>query len=230
MSNENTADNIEPSDEQVARYLRNHPGFFLKHEELLSEIKLSHASGSATSLLERQVSLLRERNIEARGRLGELFATASDNDQLFQKSRALVLTALSAGKLNELCKSWKEQLLSDFDIEAASIIFFQSKPPLSGSAARVIPSEKVDQVIGGLLRSGGTFCGPLRDHEAEFLFTGNSDTVIASAAIAPFNHQQCSGLLCLGSAQGDHFHKAMATDFIDYLAEVFSRCAARLSG
>ena len=47
----------QPSEEAVARYLRNHPGFFLNNEDLLADLKLAHNSGRAVSLLERQVEV-----------------------------------------------------------------------------------------------------------------------------------------------------------------------------
>ena len=53
------------------------------------------------SLVERQVAILRERNIDMRRRLAELMETARENDRLFTKTRALTLALLD-------CESWRE--------------------------------------------------------------------------------------------------------------------------
>ena len=59
------------TEEQVIVYLRNHPDFFQQHAHLLSELRLPHESGSAVSLVERQVAILRERNMTMRRRMNE---------------------------------------------------------------------------------------------------------------------------------------------------------------
>ena len=54
------------SDDDVVRYLRNHGDFFGRHPTLLTDLSLPHDSGQAISLVERQVAILRERNIDVR--------------------------------------------------------------------------------------------------------------------------------------------------------------------
>ena len=44
----------------VAQYLKGHPEFFQRHTSLLGSMSLEHNSGTAVSLIERQISILRE--------------------------------------------------------------------------------------------------------------------------------------------------------------------------
>ena len=88
-----------PDAEAVAAYLRAHPEFFVDHDELILELRIPHQPGTAVSLVERQVKLLRERNIEVRHRLSHLMDVARDNDRLFDKTRRLVLDLLDANSL-----------------------------------------------------------------------------------------------------------------------------------
>jgi len=76
MSNESGAAESIPeivkanvSEEQVAAFLSANPDFFLDHQELLANLTLPHQSGEAVSLLERQVSVLRERSYHANAKL-----------------------------------------------------------------------------------------------------------------------------------------------------------------
>jgi len=48
------------TDEAVAEWLRANPDFFRRNNELLSTLRLPHASGAAVSLIERQIEVLRE--------------------------------------------------------------------------------------------------------------------------------------------------------------------------
>ena len=95
---EQLSDNAESklSSSQVADYLRIHPEFFVERDDLLAELSLPHESGKAISLLERQVTILRERGIDARQKLNTLIENARNNDQLFDTTRNLVLALLRA--------------------------------------------------------------------------------------------------------------------------------------
>ena len=75
------ADPLEP--EQVAAFLQQNPHFFEAYPDLLSELSLPHESGGAVSLVERQIAVLRERNMDMRHRLSKLLDNARDNDKLF---------------------------------------------------------------------------------------------------------------------------------------------------
>ena len=62
--------------EAIAAYLRDHPAFFVEHEELLPALRIPHQRGDTVSLVERQLKLLRDRNIEMRHRLSQLMDVA----------------------------------------------------------------------------------------------------------------------------------------------------------
>jgi uncharacterized protein YigA (DUF484 family) len=74
-------------DDDIRDFLVEHPDYLQKNPELLSLLQIPHASGAAVSLVERQVSVLRERNVDLRHRLRDLGAIARDNDQLFADTR-----------------------------------------------------------------------------------------------------------------------------------------------
>jgi len=100
LSNATVTENI--SEEDIAEYLGSRPDFFKRRSDLLMQLNLPHNSGQAVSLVERQVSLLRERNIEMRARLARLLDIAKDNDKLLDKTQRLVLTLLDAHTLDDL--------------------------------------------------------------------------------------------------------------------------------
>ena len=68
------------SHEDVEAFLKDHPDFFMSRDKLLAELNLPHQSGVAISLVERQVSILRERSADQRRRLSELLDIAREND------------------------------------------------------------------------------------------------------------------------------------------------------
>src|SRR5690606_28824402 len=107
-------DALPVTEEQVIVYLRNHPDFFQQHSHLLSELHLRHESGGAVSLVERQVAILRERNMVMRRRMNELMQTAKYNDELFAKTRTLTLELLHVDSWHELNEVLATYVLTDF--------------------------------------------------------------------------------------------------------------------
>ena len=63
-------------------YLEANLDFFERHSELLSSLRLPHISGDAVSLVERQISILRQKDRKMEYRLEELIEVARINDAL----------------------------------------------------------------------------------------------------------------------------------------------------
>ena len=96
------------NDELVREYLVDNADFLQRNPDLLDHLHVSHASGSAVSLVEKQVSVLRERNVEMRRRLTTLTGNARENDKLYENTRRLVLGLLEAQALTTLCSAFTE--------------------------------------------------------------------------------------------------------------------------
>jgi uncharacterized protein YigA (DUF484 family) len=62
------SDNKSSLQEVVANYLRRNPGLLAEFPDVLETLQLNHASGMASSLIERQVSQLRKKNQELKQR------------------------------------------------------------------------------------------------------------------------------------------------------------------
>ena len=219
MEANRTLDN-DISEEQIARYLKNHPGFFLRHEDLLMDMKLVHHTGNAVSLLERQVSLLRERNMELRSRLGGLLDNARNNDRLFEQTRSLILALLEARDLTQLVQTFNKHLATDFNIEFSTMIFFGNAS--STPAVRFVQIDEARRQIDSLLRHSSAVCGVLRPEENRFLF-GDQAEHIGSAAVMPLNATYPLGVLAIGSRDAHYFRSTMGTLFLSYIADILQR-------
>ncbi|CDF86930.1 hypothetical protein PKB_5620 [Pseudomonas knackmussii B13] len=224
---EKNPENQAPLDaEQVAAYLRQHPEFFVAHDELIPEMRIPHDSGSAVSLVERQVRLLRERNIEMRHRLAQLMDVARDNDRLFEKTRRLVLDLLDATSLEDVVSTVEDSLRHEFQVPFVSLILFSDSNLPVG---RSVSSAEAHQAIGGLLSGGKTVCGVLRPHELTFLFGEADGAAVGSAAVVSLSYQGLHGVLAIGSSDPQHYKSSLGTLFLGYVAEVLARVLPRFS-
>ncbi|MCO7515339.1 DUF484 family protein [Pseudomonas guariconensis] len=213
-------------DEAVVAYLRARPTFFAEHDELLIEQRIPHQRGDSVSLVERQLTLLRDRNIEMRHRLSQLMDVARDNDRLFDKTRRLILDLLDASSLEEVVMAVEDSLRQAFQVPFVSLILFGEN---AAPVGRWVSSAEAQQAIGGLLGSGKTVSGNLREHELAFLFGEGQHKEVGSSAVATLEHQGLHGVLAIGSRDPQHYKSSVGTLFLSYIAEVLGRVLPRFT-
>lgn len=214
----------ELSDEQVRDYLKHNGDFLQRNPDLLDHLHISHASGSAVSLVEKQVSVLRERNIDMRHRLSTLTRNARDNDQLYEQTRRLVLALLDADSIDALYKAFMDAMSTDFKVDYASMILFGEAE--SGQACRIEAEEKARGDIGALLKGRKPVCGVLRKEELAYLFPDAGE--VGSAALMPLANGEELGLIAVGSADANRYSSSMGTLFLTHIADVIVRLLPRL--
>jgi len=208
----------------IAAYLEAHPDFFVEHEELLPALRIPHQRGDTISLVERQLKLLRERNIEMRHRLSQLMDVARDNDRLFDKTRRLILALMDATCLEDLVMCVEDSLRQDFQVPFVSLILFSDNPMPVG---RWVRAAEAQQAIGGLLSEGKSISGSLREHELDFLFGEEQRKQIGSTAVVALSHQGIHGVLAIASRDPQHYKSSVGTLFLSYIAEVMGRVLPR---
>lgn len=226
MSASTPLHNIEPIDAiQVADFLRQNPDFFTQHAELLSELDLPHGSTGSVSLVERQVSVLRERNGELRTRLTKLVEAARDNDRLFELTRRLVLDLLLADDLPCASKALDRSMREDFQVDVNGLCLL-GESNQQFEHHRVAGFDEARESIAHLLEAKQVICGTLRKEETQFLF-GDDASKVASAAVVPIGAGQRLGLLAVGSADPQHYKNGMGTLFLSYIGEILAHALPR---
>ncbi|MCP5181462.1 MAG: DUF484 family protein [Pseudomonadales bacterium] len=211
-------------DEAVARYLRDHPAFFRERLALLGELELPHESGTAVSLIERQVIMLRERNMNLHRRLNDLLQAARDNDALFAKTRSLTLAMLDVVDWAELNEVLATNLLVDFEADYACCHL----------QAQDVRLDTIVGYGGGLptdpfLPAGVACCMALRAEELSVLFPGRATDGPGSVVLIPFTSHSGRGCLVVGSRELARFSPDMDTLFVRYIGDVLARIVSRLS-
>ena len=218
------------SDEAVREFLMDNGDFLQRNPELLDHLHISHASGSAVSLVEKQVSVLRERNVEMRHRLKALTSTARENDTLFANTRSLVVKLLEANSVAELYDAFMASMKNDFQAEYACMILFGDDA--TGGGYRVASLDSARAAIGALFNGRKPVCGALRKEEFNYLFgsSGNPQPISqgGSAAVMPLTDGAQLGLIAVGSADAGRYHSAMGTLFLAHIGEVILRLLPRL--
>ena len=219
---------LEPllSDQQVRDYLKEHTDFFERHPDLLDQLRISHSSGNAVSLVEKQVSVLRERNMEMRRRLNTLTGNARDNDRLYALTRSLVLSLLDADSLDALSDTFTNAMQEDFEVEYVGFILF-GEPDTATRRCRVETAERARAEIGALIKSQVPVCGTLRAEELRYLFPGAGH--VGSAAVVPLVKGGEFGVIAVGSEDPHRYSAGTGTVFLGHIADVIVRLLPRLA-
>jgi len=215
-----------PDAKTVAAYLREYPGFFERHPQLLAELKLPHPSGRAVSLIERQVAALREQNQQLRARLKSLLETASYNDQLLHVTRSLILTLLEEDSLKQIVSVTEANLTTQPGIDACALILLGERPQRS---ARQQAVERLPQRFPALFQKQRILCQQVDAATVEWLFPDQTES-IRSLALSPVKTAdgELLAVLALGNSLADHFSDNLDTLFLGFIADalgaVIRRC------
>ena len=233
MSTQRKPDFVEesPSEQSIHDYLAANPDFFERHRVLLGQLKLPHGAGAAVSLVERQVSVLRQKELKLGRKLKELIDVARTNDVLVAKIHALTLQLLGARDLRATITVIEEAMRSGFGADQSVLVVFGDAALFddidAGRFFRVI-----DRNDDGLkpfvtfLGGRGPRCGQVRDTQREFLFPLHADE-IGSIALVPLGHKAEIGFLAIGSNDADRFHPGMSIDFLARIGDLVSASLKR---
>ena len=212
-------------EQDVAEYLRSHPDFFDRHPTVLLGLQLHHQPGqAATSLVERQVAMLRQRNGELESQLGDLVAVAKDNHVLVEKIHRLALALMAPADSEERLKIVRTRLEEDFAVECAVLILFAAPDaaPVDDRFVKVVDrGDPGLKPFARFLKSGRPHCGLLRPRQKSFVF-GDGEVEIQSAALIPLGDRAELGFIVVGSRDPDHFHPGKGMDYLARLGEVVS--------
>lgn len=206
-------DTLDPKD--VEAFLRAHPNFLQDRPGLLAVLNLPHGGEGAVSLVERQVSVLRERNITSRQKLAELSDIGRENDRLLDATRNAILALLAGENRSDLTRIWRDQVTGTFQAEMGALVWLNGA---SDDAEEVLLASK-------LIRQGSGFTGVLRPEEMQNLF-GIAATEGSAALVAIRSGEDDIGVLGVGSHDTQRYQAADGTLFLEYLAEVIGQLPA----
>jgi uncharacterized protein YigA (DUF484 family) len=219
------------SDEAVHDYLAENPDFFEKHNDLLRSLRLPHVTGGTVSLVERQVSALRQRDTKLEKRLNELVGVARTNDVLALKIHNLSLRLLGAASFAETIAICENALRSDFDADQSVLVLFSQPADIgeveSDRFLRPVDRDAADmRPFDAILNRTSPRCGQVRDSQRDFLF-GEDTNEIGSVALVPLGPECRIGFLAIGSADAGRFHPGISIDFIERLGELIAAAIGR---
>ncbi|MBT5862513.1 MAG: DUF484 family protein [Gammaproteobacteria bacterium] len=223
--------NEELSEQSVHDYLALHPDFFEGHANLLSSLNLPHTTGGTVSLVERQVSVLRQNDLSLQKQLKELIEVARANDLLSAKIHELTMQLFAASDLKTMIITLEEGMRSGFGADQVVLVVFGDPDAFhdidTGKFFRV--TDKDDDALSpfnAFLAGKAARCGKIHDAQRDFLFQEDAND-IGSSALVPLGIDNEIGFLAIGSADANHFHPGMSVDFLTRLGDLLAGALKR---
>ncbi len=206
--------------ESLRNYLSDHPSVFQQHPELLELITLSD-SRSASSLLERQIAVLKERLLAQKMRHAELFQNARDNEDISNQFSDVISQLIGCTNLSEFASDFPRSLRQTFAIDQVTMKTAQS---VSRRPSESLGYEDTLRRLAG----NKSLCDNRWPSGIMQLFF-NDD--IRSAALIPMHtdaSKQTIGVLALGSRDPDRYTHELGTAHLDKLGLMAGICLKRL--
>jgi uncharacterized protein YigA (DUF484 family) len=218
-------------DSDVHDYLEQNPDFFERHNALLGTLRLPHVAGGTVSLVEKQVSVLRQKDLKLERQLKELLEVARANDLLGGKIHHLTLKLLAAADLGATLTVIEESLRTGFDADQSIMVLFGDPDVFADvKVGRFFLAVERDseavKTFDTFLQGSGPRCGQIRDVQRDFLFGRETDE-IGSTALVPLGKKAEVGFLAIGSSDADRFHPGMSIDFLTRLGELVAGALQR---
>ncbi len=211
------------TDLELISLLRENPDILQRHPELLAVLEVPHQTGSAVSLIERQIAVLRQQGSTQDDRLRELMDVARDNMRLSESRHQLAVNLLAARDLDDVISTVLDVLQNNLAADHAVIKLFSNDKKLIEQSAGLFVDEKSGAVTAfkTMLQQNNTVCGKGTAEQKEFLFNEVAESV-QSVAIIPLIGGSNLGLIGLGANDSKRFKSSMGTEFLTQVGELVS--------
>lgn len=228
MSQNKAATDTAPDEQQVAGFLQATPDFFLRHAQLLPHMEVPHDNGSAVSLVERQMTLLREENAALRQQLDEQHEQGIRNDRSQKRLHEIVKSILNATDINIALQDLQDSLASLFQLEYSQVrLFADSKHPLENVERRYVHhSLSARKSLDDFTPSNTPVCSALNINQLRRIFADDADQV-ASNVFIPLRKDLLYGFIALGSHEEGRYTADMKTDYLQRVSELVAISLAR---
>ena len=215
------------TEQQLLELLKDYPDILVRNPALLAELEVPHEAGKAVSLIERQVSVLREKLNTTDKRLCELMDIARANERLAESRHRLAINLLGAHDLEDVISIVLDVMSNELSADHAVFkLFSTDKDRFEQSSGLFVDAE--DEALNAfktMLEQKNTVCGRGTEEQKNYLFAEEA-AEIESIAVMPLVSGANLGLIGLGSRSPAKFKSSMGTDFLSQIGELVSASIA----
>ena len=171
--------------EEVIIFLKENPDFFIEHPDAIESLEIKHESGEAVSFIEKQVELIKAKNLETSTKLKEFIINAKENEILFIKIKKLISVILNSKDLEKLLNSTEDFFEKELGSEKCKIFFFTQDDLFEVSDERVIQPEIATPAFSSIFKDKNIYLGGISNEVASLTFGAKAS--VKESAICKLN-------------------------------------------
>ena len=220
------------TEDDIAQFLTNTPGFFERHAEVLASVQITSPHGArAVSLQERQAEMLREKIKGLEHRIMEMVRNSTENAAIAHKVHQWTGSLLQVRDPFDLPQAVVDGVRTLFDVPQAAVRVWEVAAPYIDADFTQGASEDARAFASSLTMP---FCGPNLGFEPAAWLANEAGEPAQSLALLPLragaidSATPAFGLLVLGSQDPQRFDATMGTEFLSRMAELASAALLRL--
>ncbi|MBT8127864.1 MAG: DUF484 family protein [Gammaproteobacteria bacterium] len=215
------------AEQQLLELLSEYPDILVRNPAVLADLEVPHQSGTAVSLIEKQVSVLRNKLNTSDTRLRELMDIARDNERLAKSCHRLAINLLGAADLEDVISIALDELGNELDADFTAIRLITDDDSRLDNKPKLFIGSDAEQLrsFTTMLDNRKPLCGRCTPEQKAFLF-GNDAEQVGSAAVIPLVAGARLGLLGLGGSDQHRFSIAMGTEFLTQIGDLVSATLA----
>ena len=213
------------SADEVAEFLRQNPGFFENHVDILVNLQIPHPHGGrAVSIGERQLVALREKSKLLEDKLRELIQFGEENDAAGAKLHRLCCRLIEAPSLDATLDTLYLDLLDHFAVPHVAVRLW--------SVAEENPETREFSPVAGEMREfvekmQAPYCGGHAVYESQAWF-GEAAPHLKSFALVRLERDGLTfGVVALASEDPQRFYPEMGTLYLARIGELVSHALWR---
>lgn len=210
--------------DEVARYLQDHPEFFEKHAELLTQIAIpSPHDGRAISITERQMVAMRDKGKQLETKMAELIRFGTENDAISGKVHRLAVALLAATDHAGVLDVLYSHLGGDFAVPHVAVRLWGGG---GGTTIEYAPVSTEARAYAEALSQ--PYCGPGAGPDVMAWFGERGAHVRSLALVALRRGGEVFGLMVMGSEEPQRFYLGMGTHYLQQIADLAGAALARV--
>ncbi len=217
------------TEEDIANYLINTPGFFERQAQVMGAIQLTSPHGQrAVSLQERQMEMLRDKIKGLERRLMDMIRYGQENEAIAERLHRWVRDVLLCHSDAQLADTLIERMKYEFMVPQAAVRLWDTdKQALRAELAYLDACQPVSADVRSFAASlSQPYCGLNNGFEAAKWLEDPAAT--ASMALVPLHHQGATfGLLVLASPDATRYSGEMGLTFLDLLGQLTAAALSR---
>ncbi|MEP7259715.1 MAG: DUF484 family protein [Usitatibacter sp.] len=211
--------------EQVAEFLRQNPGFFENHADILVNLQIPHPHGGrAVSIGERQLVAVREKSKMIEEKLRELIQFGEENDAVGEKVHHLACRLIEAPGLDAALDTLYLDLLDHFAVPHVAVRLWnvaEENPETKEFATVAIEMREFIE------KMTSPYTGNHAVYESQSWF-GEAAAHLKSFALIPIARDRVTfGVIALASEDPKRFYPEMGTLYLARVGDLMTHALWR---